>query len=163
MTGHEIALAAAVAVMVIGAAGTAFSRDVTRLVLSLGSFLLGVAFVFLLLGDALLTAAQVFLYVGGVLVLVLFALMLVRRGTGERPQVESRPDAVAVVVSLAVFIGLAVVASPVVGDAQATSVHPSQIAEFLLGPGLVVCVLVGAVLLAAFLAVLVIVKGGDEG
>lgn len=162
MTGHEIALAASAAVMVLGGIGTAFSRDVTRLVLSLGSFLLGVAFAFLLLGNPLLAAAQVFLYVGGVLVLVLFALMVVRRGDGERPRVESRPDAISALVAIGVFLLLAVVLAPAMPDAAPAAVHPAQIAEYLLGEGMVAFELVGVVLLAAFLAVLVIVKGGED-
>lgn len=162
MTGYQIALAVCMAVMVAGALGTAFSRDVTRLVLSLGTFLLGVAFAFLLFGNPLLAAAQVFLYVGGVLVLVLFALMVVRRGDGDRPRVESHRDPAAALAAAGVFLLLAVVLVPSLQDPASVPVHPTAVAEFLLGPGMIVFELVGVVLLAAFLAVLVIVKGGEE-
>ena len=162
MSGYQLALAAAAAIMVAGAAGTAFSRDVTRLVLSLGAFLLGVAFAFLVLGDPLLAIAQVFVYVGGVLVLVLFALMVVRRGDGERPRVESRKDVGAAVIAAGVFVLLAGTVAPALSDPASTTVHPDEVGEILLGSGLVAFELAGVLLLAALLAVLVVVKGGGE-
>lgn len=162
MSGYDMALAAAAAVMVLGAAGTAFSRDVTRLVLSLGMFLLGVAFAFLVLGNPLLAIAQVFVYVGGVLVLVLFALMIVRRGDSGQPKVESRRDPGAALIAVGVFVMLAFIVAPEFPDPEAVSVMPAEIGEALLGQGLVAFELVGVLLLAALLAVLVIVKGGDE-
>ncbi len=106
MSGSEMALAGCVLLMLAGAAGTAFAKDLTRLVLSLGVFLVAVALIFVVLGSPLLAVSQVFVYVGGVLVLLLFALMIVRR-TGEgRPRVESRHDIAAAATAVGVFLVL---------------------------------------------------------
>jgi len=158
----DIGLGVAIFAMVAGALGATLTRDVMRLVISLGVFLLGVAGAFLVLGSPLLAVSQVFLYVGGVLVLVLFALMVVRRGSGERPEMEGRHDIGAAVIALGVFALLVVVLSPVVKDPEPVSVAPDAVAEILLGSGVVSFELAGALLLAALLAVLVIVKGGAE-
>ncbi|MBN2248341.1 MAG: NADH-quinone oxidoreductase subunit J [Coriobacteriia bacterium] len=162
MSLTDIGLGVAIFAMVGGALGATLTRDVMRLVISLGVFLLGVAGAFLVLGSPLLAVSQVFLYVGGVLVLVLFALMVVRRASGGRPEMEGRHDIGAAVISLGVFALLVVVLSPVVKDPAPVSVAPDAVAEVLLGSGVVSFELAGALLLAALLAVLVIVKGGAE-
>lgn len=163
MNAHEVVLTAVMAGMVAGAIGTTFARDVTRLVLSLGLFLVAVAVAFLALGSPLLAAAQVFVYVGGVLVLVLFALMVVRRSGGAPPRVESRHEASSALVAGGVFVALALAIGPVAADAAPTqTISPGQIADILLGSGLVAFELAGVLLLAVLLAVLVIVKSGGE-
>ncbi|MBF4510008.1 MAG: NADH-quinone oxidoreductase subunit J [Aeromicrobium sp.] len=162
MSANDLALGAAMAAMVAGAAGTVFVADVPRLVISLGVFLLGVAAAFLVMGSPLLAVSQVFVYVGGVLVLVLFALMLSRRGGGERPRVESRHDIGAAVIALGVFLLLTVVLWPSAIDPEPVVVAPEAIGAALLGESLVAFELVGVLLLAALLAVLVIVKGGAD-
>ena len=162
MSANDLALGAAMAAMVAGAAGTVFVADVPRLVISLGVFLLGVAAAFLVMGSPLLAVSQVFVYVGGVLVLVLFALMLSRRGGGERPRVESRHDVGAAVIALGVFLLLTVVLWPSAIDPEPAVVAPEAIGAALLGESLVAFELVGVLLLAALLAVLVIVKGGAD-
>lgn len=163
MSIHDVALALALGLVLAGAFGTTFTRDVTRLVLSLGTFLAGVALAFLVLGSPLLAAAQVFVYVGGVLVLVLFALMVVRRAGGQPPRVESRHETSAALVAFGVFALLAVVVAPATGGGgEGSVVAPQAVGELLLGRNLVAFELAGVVLLAALLAVLVIVKGGGE-
>ena len=162
MSVNEMALAAACAAMVAGAAGSAFTRDVTRLVISLGVFLLGVAAAFLVMGSPLAAVSQVFVYVGGVLVLVLFALMVVRRSDGEKPTVSTRHDIGAAVIALGVFVLLVAVMAPVATDPLPVVVDPGAVGAALLGQGLVAFELAGVLLLAALLAVLVIVKAGDD-
>ncbi len=163
MSAHDLAVASAAALVLAGAAGTALARSATRLVLSLGAFLLGVALCFLALGSPLLAAAQVFVYIGGVLVLVLFALMVVGRGDGESPRVESRHDPGAALVALGLFVVLAIVTPKrPSGIAPPEMVSPLAVADVLLGSGIVAFELAGVLLLAALLAVLVIVKSGGE-
>jgi len=162
MSANDIVLVAALAAMVGGAAGTALARDVIRMVISLGVFLLGVAAAFLVLGSPLVAVSQVFVYVGGVLVLILFALMLVRRGGDERPVVASRHDLGAALICFGVFVLFSVVLVPAVDATVPVVVAPGDVGAVLLGPGLVAFELVGVLLLAALLAVLVIVKGGGE-
>lgn len=163
MTATEIALAASVALMLLGAIGATFVKDVTRLVLSLGLFLLGVAAAFLSLASALLAVSQIFVYVGGVLVLVLFALMMVRRGGTEAPRVESRHDIAAAATALGVFLILMLVPGPIEGVTLGeVAVDPGAVADALLGPDLVAFELTGVLLLVALLAVIVIVKGAKD-
>lgn len=163
MSGSDMALAGCVVLMLAGAAGTAFTKDLTRLVLSLGLFLVAVALTFVVLGSPLLAVSQVFVYVGGVLVLLLFALMIVRR-TGEgRPRVESRHDIAAAATAVGVFLVLLLAQGPIGdGGSAAGQVSPTAVGDALLGPDLVAFELVGLLLLAALLAVLVIVKGAKD-
>lgn len=158
MTGSEALLLVCVAAMVAGAVGTAFVRDVVRMVLSLGLFLVGVALVFLALASPLLAVSQVFVYVGGVLVLVLFALMVARREGGERPRLATRHDVGAAATAVGVFVLLTIAPPASVPVGSWESVEPDAVAESLLGSGLAAFELAGAVLLAALLGVLVIVK-----
>ncbi len=162
MSGSDIVLAATVVAMVACAAGVVFAREAVRLFLSLGGFLLAVAAAFLVLGNPLVAVAQVFLYVGGVLVLLLFALMVIRRGKDERLSVRSRKDPSAAFISFGVFLLLAFGAAPVLGGSQVRIVDPAEVGEYLLGPGQVAFELAGVLLLAALLAILVIVKAGED-
>lgn len=162
MTSHDIVFAVSLVVMLAGAVGTLFAAEVTRLVLALGTFLIGVALAFLTLGSPFLAVAEVFAYVGGVLVLVLFALMMTRRSADERPRVASLHTAGAALTALAVF-GLLVWGLAPVAEVPATpAVAPEAVADVLLGSGIVAFELVGGLLLLALLAVLVVVKGGER-
>ncbi len=92
------------AVALIGALAVVFVRDVMRMALGLGAFLLAVAGFFAYYGFGFLALAELFVYVGGVLVLVLFAIMLVHRSGAGAPVLESRVDGLAVVSAAAVSI-----------------------------------------------------------
>ena len=63
-------------------------RDVMRMALGLGAFLMAVAGFFAYYGFGFLALAELFVYVGGVLVLVLFAIMLVQRSGAGAPVLE---------------------------------------------------------------------------
>ena len=69
-----------------------FSRDMLRMGLGLGAFLIAVAGMYLYFSMPFLAVAQVFVYVGGVLVLILFAIMLLHtRETGAAdPRIQAR-------------------------------------------------------------------------
>lgn len=74
------------ALMTVGASlGVVLVRDVWHSALLLGVALLSVAVHYVMLRAEFLAAMQVLVYVGGVLILITFAVMLVRReeGTSE--------------------------------------------------------------------------------
>lgn len=167
MSADAVALGAVSALMLGGAVGVVLVRDVMRLVVALGVFLLGVAGLYLYEGLALLATAQVFLYVGGVLVLLVFAIMVVHRTSGGRAEISTRHDvgslAIAVGVSLMIGLGLSDAGLPLVPEAgSAAAAAGPDAAGVLLGGRIVVFELAGALLLVALVAVLVIVGGRDE-
>ena len=78
------------ALVTVGASlGVVLVRDVWHSALMLGVALLSVAIHYVLLRAAFLAAMQVLVYVGGVLILITFAVMLVRREDG--PETEVAP------------------------------------------------------------------------
>ena len=78
------------ALVTVGASlGVVLARDVWHSALLLGVALLSVAVHYVLLSAEFLAAMQVLVYVGGVLILITFAVMLVRRESG--PDVEVTP------------------------------------------------------------------------
>ncbi|MDO9108572.1 MAG: NADH-quinone oxidoreductase subunit J [Coriobacteriia bacterium] len=152
------------AISVLGAATVVFGRDVTRMVLGLGAFLLSVAGWFLFFGQTFLAVAQVFVYVGGVLVLVLFAIMLVHRAEGKDPALTSRHDVDIAAVALSVF-GIMVVSLRSVWPRMTEGPVPTsttQVSEQLLGAYLPHLEAAGLLLLAAMVAAIVIMGGEGE-
>jgi NADH-quinone oxidoreductase subunit J len=72
------------AALTVGAsAGVVLVRDVWHSALLLGVALLSVAVHYVMLSAEFLAAMQVLVYVGGVLILITFAVMLVRRDDVE--------------------------------------------------------------------------------
>lgn len=162
MSLDTVAFALAAALMVGGALGVALTKDVMRLVIGLGAFLLGVAGMFLYYGHAFLATAQVFVYVGGVLVLMIFAIMVVHRANG-RPVLEARHDIGAAAIAAGVSGMLFMTLRESVGGWLPQSGTPgAPIAVELLGRSIVVFELAGGLLLIALVAVLVIVGAGDR-
>ncbi len=159
-----IAYGAAVLLLVGGAIGVAASREALRLVVSFGVFLLGVAAIFLYFGLHFLSVAQVFVYVGGVLVLVLFALMIVRRAEGDRVLMGIRFDwgTAATALSVSALIVLMLQSEFTALVPPAGSAESSALSEVLLGGYLLPFEIAGGLLLVAVLAVLVIV-GKEDG
>lgn len=79
------------AITLASSLGVVLVRDVWHAALLLGVALLSVAVHFVLLQAEFLAAIQVLVYVGGVLILISFAVMLVRRGTDD-PAANTRPE-----------------------------------------------------------------------
>jgi NADH-quinone oxidoreductase subunit J len=150
-------------VAVVGALEVLLARDVMRMALGLGAFLLSIAGFFAYYGFGFLALAELFVYVGGVLVLILFAIMLVHRGPGGAPTLESRPYPLFVVASLSVSALLFVMVRPLAGYFGTGGIAggPAELSGLLLGPMLPQFESVGALLLAALVAV-VLVMGGDR-
>lgn len=146
-----------------GAIMTVTTREVIRLAVGLGAFLLALAGFFALFGAGLLAVAEIFLYVGGVLVLLLFAMMLVRRSHVGRPAVESRRLASSAAAAFAFTAALIVVLTPLADSLAMPQgvTQPAEIAATLLGPLLVPFEVAGILLLAALAAVVAL--AGREG
>ncbi len=152
------------AVSIGSAAVVVFTRDVMRLAISLGVFFLTVAGWYLYFTHAFLAVAQVFLYAGGVLVLVLFAIMFLRRSKAGEPILESRHSTDSVVI--AVGLGFLVVMSlrdrvPIALPQQAFPTT-TELADILLGPMLPHLAAVSLLLLVACVSVLVVFGGERE-
>ena len=150
------------AVAFIGAATVAMTREVMRLTLGLGSFLLALAGFFALFGFGFLALAEVFVYVGGVLILLLFAIMLVHRSVPGSPSLTSRHDPLAAVAAGGVGALLVFVLRPLAQTGLSSSASTvDDLGALLLGDLLPHFELVGILLLATLVAV-VSVSGGDE-
>lgn len=156
----DVLFAALSLVALVGAFTVVATRDVMRLTLGLGAFLMAIAGFFALFGFGFLALAELFVYVGGVLVLVLFAVMLVHRGQPGSPDLASRHDATAMVACAGLF-GFIVISLRSVAPTAAGIVKPGALGALLLGDMLPQFWLVGMLLLAALVAV-VAVGGGDR-
>jgi NADH-quinone oxidoreductase subunit J len=150
-------------VALIGAAVVVGSRDIMRVIVGLGAVLLAVAGLFAVLGLGFLAVAEIFLYVGGVLVLFLFAIMLVHRGEGGRPMLESRLDPLVITACVTISAMLVLLLRPLSAlmGQTGTAGGPAELSTLLLGPMLPQFEAIGALLLAALVGV-VIVMGGDR-
>ena len=159
-TGLFWALAA---VAVVGALVVVFTREVMRLTLGLGAFLLALAALFAYFGFGFLALAELFVYVGGVLILILFAIMLVHRSTEGRPELEIRDPWVPAFAATGSVVLIATMLWPSAKSfSQVTApLGTSDLAARLLGPLLPQFEIAGALLLIA-LVVVVLVSGGER-
>ncbi len=151
------------AVALIGAVAVALAREVMRMALGLGAFLLALAGFFAYFGFGFLALAELFVYVGGVLILILFAIMLVHRSAGGSTELLLRPVLVPGVLSglLAVVLFWSLrQATPLMGAVAAIG-GPQVFADDLLGPLLPQFEIAGALLLVALVAIIV-VSGGER-
>jgi NADH-quinone oxidoreductase subunit J len=152
------------AVALVGALAVVFVRDVMRMALGLGAFLMAVAGFFAYYGFGFLALAELFVYVGGVLVLVLFAIMLVQRSGSGAPVLESRLDLLAVIASAAAALGVFAMVRPLASTFSATQPGSTtnDLARALLGRLLPQFEAVGMLLLVSLVAVVIIVGGDRE-
>jgi NADH-quinone oxidoreductase subunit J len=150
-------------VALAGALFVVFAREVMRMAIGLGVFLLALAGLFAYFGFGFLGLAEMFVYVGGVLILFLFAIMLVHRtGTGDS-DLRLRDFSVPLFagVAMAALLGSMLrQAAGRIGDVVASG-GPTALGHALLGDLLPQFEIAGALLLAALVAV-VVVSGGDE-
>ena len=148
-------------VAVVGALTVLISRDVMHMALGLGAFMLALAGYFAYYGFGFLALAELFVYVGGVLILILFAIMLVHRGQGGGPTLESRMDPLMVIASATVSLMLFLMLRPLTSlmTSSASAGGPADLAKLLLGPMLPQFEAVGALLLAALVGVVVVMAG----
>jgi NADH-quinone oxidoreductase subunit J len=156
----EISFWVLTAICLSGALVVVVTRRMMRLTLGLGAFLLGVAGFFLYYGSPFLAVAQVFVYVGGVLVLILLAIMVLRRDESGRPELTSRVDIATALVPIIVFIFMNQALSPVgeeLGVVLGSSDAVEDMRMVLLGTMLPQFELVGVLLLVALVAAVAIV------
>jgi NADH-quinone oxidoreductase subunit J len=148
------------AISIAGAAVAVFTREVMRLTLGLGVFLLSIAGWFLYFGHAFLAVAQVFVYVGGVLVLILFAIMLLHRSEEGMPELTSRHalDSAVVAAGVSVLV-ITSLREYVTGQIPVTGGADAAIGTSLLGAYLPHFEAIAVLLLAALVAAVVIVGG----
>jgi len=151
------------ALALVGALSVVLAKDLMRMTLGLGLFLVAGAGLYALFGFGLLALAQVFIYVGGVLVLMLFAMMLVHRGSSGLPTLEIKHDAITVVTCAGIFGFLVVLLGPLVPEITASaSGGVDALGEMLLGDMLIPFELSGLLLLAALVAVVSVMGGEDR-
>jgi NADH:ubiquinone oxidoreductase subunit 6 (subunit J) len=155
------------AATLLGAASVILAREVMRLLLGLGAFLLGLAGLYAMYGFGLLAVAQLFLYVGGVLVLFLFAIATL--GRDEEGRALGRPfgpGAFLASASLVLVLVAALGPTPATFDAPAAMRGlPATLdatGAALLGPLVSHFEVVGVLLLAALAAALAIAQGREE-
>lgn len=151
------------AVALAGALAVAFAREVLRMALGLGAFLLALAGLFAYFGFGFLALAELFVYVGGVLILILFAIMLVHRSEEGRTELTLRAPGVPAIASLLLAGLLFWMLQTALADVGAVTAAggPSELAGLLLGPLLPQFEIAGGLLLVALVAV-VIVSGGER-
>jgi NADH:ubiquinone oxidoreductase subunit 6 (subunit J) len=116
-----------------GALLVVLAREVLRLALGLGLLLVVVAGIFLYYAAPFLAVAQLFVYAGGVLVLLLFALMLLRRDASGALVLKQRHDVGAGAVSVAVFVLVGIGYGSLAPAAPAAGVSVERVADALLG------------------------------
>jgi len=150
------------ALTLAGAAVVLLTREMMRMIIGLGAFLLGIAGLYAWLGFGLLAVAELFVYVGGVLVLFLLAITAMGRDSDSRAIARHFDIGAAVICAgLAVVLvlalqGLLPASAPVAG------VTVENTADALLGVWLPQFEIAGVVLLAGLAAALAIVQGGDD-
>ncbi|HEY5467944.1 MAG TPA: NADH-quinone oxidoreductase subunit J [Coriobacteriia bacterium] len=149
------------ALTVAGAVAVIATREMMRMLLGLGAFLLGLAGFYAWYGFELLAVAELFVYVGGVLVLFLFAITSMGRDREGR-SMERRLDLGALGISAGMGLVLLVALQstlPAAPTAVGASVEDTAAA--LLGPLLPYFELAGVVLLVALVAALAIIGRED--
>jgi len=150
------------ALTLAGAAVVLLTREMMRLILGLGAFLLGIAGLYAWLGFGLLAVAELFVYVGGVLVLFLLAITAMGRDSDSRAIVR-RIDVGAAVISAGLAVVLVVALQGLLpATAPVAGVTVEKTADALLGEWLPQFEITGVVLLAGLAAALAIVQGGDD-
>ena len=92
MVAETIAFALFALVTVGSALGVVLMEDVWHSALLLGVALLSVAVHYVMLQAEFLAAMQILVYVGGVLILITFAVMLVRRGGVDAETDTNEPE-----------------------------------------------------------------------
>jgi NADH:ubiquinone oxidoreductase subunit 6 (subunit J) len=146
----------------VGAVSVLAAREMMRMLIGLGVFLLGLAGFYAYYGFELLAVAEVFVYVGGVLVLFLFAITSMGRDREGRA-IGRKFDAGAAIVSVSVGAVLAIaLRSALPATASSAGASVEKTADALLGSMLPHFEVVGVLLLVALAAALAIVGGGED-
>ncbi|HZP61182.1 MAG TPA: NADH-quinone oxidoreductase subunit J [Opitutaceae bacterium] len=151
-----------IALLILASAAVAMSlRNLIHSALLLVGNWIGVAAFYLWAGAEFVAFAQVLIYVGAVSMVVLFAMLLTRRGRADAaisPDAARRAvSALAVSGAVAAVLVFAVKHTPLPAiPAPAPSVTVRQLGEQLMGPQAAALVLVGVILTVALLGAVIL-------
>jgi NADH-quinone oxidoreductase subunit J len=151
------------AIAVIGGVGTVLSRSVVYASLFLLLSLLAVAGIYVLIFSPFLALVQVLIYGGAIIVVVLFALMLTRRGEANE-SLDNRQKPLAAITGLA---ALGILIATLIANKWPASVDPSpaafrDVSETLFSRWAIPFELASVLLLVALVGAIVMAKPGDQ-
>ena len=163
MSALEAMFLAVSAVAVAGGLGAVLARNVVYASLFLLLSLMAVAGIFVLLFAPFLAVVQVLIYGGAIVVVVLFALMLTRRGD-EVERLDNRQRPLAALTGLAT---LGTLAGVMVATAWPDAPEPAPssfrtFSETLFGQWAVPFEIASLLLLVALIGAIVIARPGDR-
>ena len=153
------------ALVLAGAAGVAFSRNILRSAFMLLAALGGTAGLYLFLGADFVGVTQLLVYVGGILVLLLFAVLL----TGRIGDVAATNAAIgrAAALPIALLLGLLLVTTVVTTAWPRTEAiaapTTARLGDGLLNEALLPFELMSLVLLMALVGAMVVARGAVRG
>ncbi|MDK2894442.1 MAG: hypothetical protein PWQ98_568 [Moorella sp. (in: firmicutes)] len=125
----------------------------------------GVAGLYILLGAEFLAAVQLLVYAGAIAVLIVFAIMLTRRGDIRASNLFNVNYLAAAVVSLALFFIITLATarmSWVAGPGQAPAGNVGAIADAFLGPFAIPFEIAAVLLLVAMVGAILLARGGKQ-
>lgn len=149
------------AIVVISAAGVAFSTNVIYSALSLLGALLGSGALYLYLRADYVAITQLLIYIGGVLVLILFAVMLTSRIEDikhSNPRVGMLPGIALLVATVVLLTFVATRAPWKVTGVMTAETTASTIGDAFLGPYLLPFEVASLVLLATLIGAVVVAR-----
>jgi len=159
----RIAFGVVALLLLLSALRVVTSKNLVHSVLWLGLTLFSTAGAYLLLSAPFIASIQILLYTGGVVTLMLFGVMLTRRGEDLAIPNESSEGGRALVLSLATF-GLftgAVLKTPLPQEAPPFSSSTAELGREILGPNLMAFEVLSVLLLAAMVGAIVIARRRD--
>ncbi len=143
----------------IGVGVIVSTKNVIHSVYALALVLVSLAGIYVLLNAELLAIVQILLYAGGVVILLVFGVMMTRRGSGETLISESKNSILALIISLAIFLLLVYLFSNAEVEAvnissidQVKEIGVSFLTDHIVAFELIAFVLLVALVGAAYLA-----------
>lgn len=152
-------------IVLISAVKMVFSANLVHSALYMVATFAGVAFIYLLLYADYLAVAQLLVYVGAVSVLVIFGVMLTRRGNILDSNPFNRYKITAGIIAIALFIVIGyseLTFSPAQVDFNTSQTTVGQIAGLLLNDYVVAFEAAGILLLVAIVGAILVGKGADS-
>jgi NADH-quinone oxidoreductase subunit J len=164
---------AAAGVSLVSAVGVVFAPRVIHAAVWLMACLLGVAGLFALLGAHMLFAVQILVYAGAIAVMIVFAVLLLERGTGSGMLAGSRhlfaglvaAGAFAVVVLVSLSIALFSAGAPTGQARPPVQSNVALIGRLFLTRHILAFELISVVLLASMIGAIVLARprGNTDG
>ncbi len=150
------------AVIVISAIMSARSTNLVHSAFFMILSFLGIAGIYLTLSADFLAVVQVLIYVGAISVLMVFGVMLTRRGNIKESNLFNKYRVAATVVACALFVvmaGSAVMTQWKLSDVAPPETTVEQIAALLMGDYVIPFEAAGVMLLMALIGSIIIGKG----